>query len=116
VFSKTNWTDVSKRKKLASPTGVFTIPYLLHAYEVSESSFKRKRVEMKEGKIFRPPSEQATHHRGTSVINNSQLSKKRYNARYFFVRQKVLSDEPLAASYKGCYLTNLLLAVIKDAG
>jgi hypothetical protein len=29
-------------KKAGVPTGVFTIPYLIHAYDVSESSFKRK--------------------------------------------------------------------------
>jgi hypothetical protein len=76
-----------------------TVPYLLHAYDVSESSFKRKRKEIKEGKTCKPPVEKATHHRGTSVINNSQLSKERYNARYFFVRKKLLSGDPPEASY-----------------
>ncbi len=97
-----------QKKKSGIPTGVFTIPYLLHAYDGFESPFKRKRIEMKEEKISRPPAEQATHHRGTSVINNSQLSKERYdNARYFFFRQKVLSDEPPAASNKGCWVTHM---------
>ncbi len=96
-----------QKKKTGIPTGIFTVPYLLYAYEVLESSFKRKRVEMKEGKISRPPAEQAMHHRGTSVINNSLLSKERHNASYFFVRQKVLAHEPPAASYKGCWVTHM---------
>jgi hypothetical protein len=60
---------------------MFRIPYLLHAYDVSESSFKRRRIETKEGKICRPPSELVMHLRGTSFINNSQICKERYKAR-----------------------------------
>jgi hypothetical protein len=29
------------KKKTGVPTGVYTMPYLLHAFDVSESSFKR---------------------------------------------------------------------------
>jgi hypothetical protein len=60
------------------------MPYLLHAYDVSESSFKRKQIEIKEGKISRPAAVNAPHHRGTSVIYNSLLSSERYNARVFW--------------------------------
>ncbi len=80
--------------KAGIPTGVYTMPYLLHAYDVSESSFKRKRIEIKEGKICRPPAVKAPHHRGRSVINNSLLSS---------VRQKLLTGEPPEASYTGSW-------------
>jgi hypothetical protein len=92
-----------QKNKAGIPTGVFTVPYLLHAYDLSESSFKRKRKESKEGKICKPVAAQANHHRGTSVINNSQLSKERYNARYFFVRKKMMSGDPPAATYTGAW-------------
>jgi hypothetical protein len=72
-----------QKKKAGIPTGVYAVTYLLHAYDVSESSFKRKRIEIKEGKICRPVAVKAPHHRGTSVIYNSILSSERYNARYF---------------------------------
>ena len=41
------------------------------------------------------------------MINNSQLCKERYKARYVFVQQKVLSDELPDASYKGCWVTHM---------
>ncbi len=85
--------DGRYQKKAGIPTGVFTVPYLLYAYDVSEMSFKRKRKDLKEGKICIPLAEQAKHHRGTYVINNSQLCKEHYNARYFVVRTKFLSGE-----------------------
>ena len=62
-----------QKTKTGIPTGVFTVPYLIYAYDVSETSFKRKRKELKEGNLCIPVAEHATHHRGTSVINNSQL-------------------------------------------
>ncbi len=70
---------------------------------MSESSFKRKQIEKKEGKICRPPTVKPALNRGTSVINNSQLSSERYNARLFWVRHKLLTDEPADASYAGSW-------------
>jgi hypothetical protein len=59
-----------QNNKAGIPMDVFTVLDLLYAYDVSESSFKRKRKEIKEGKFFKPLVQKATHHRGTtSVIN-----------------------------------------------
>lgn len=97
-----------QKKKTGIPTGVFTVPYLIYAYDVSETSFKRKRKELKEGKLCIPVAEHATHHSGTSVINNSQLCKERYNARYFFVRNKVLSGESPGPNHVGLWNTHMV--------
>jgi hypothetical protein len=97
-----NRTDDSKKRRPAFQ-GVYTIPYLLHAYDVSESSFKRKRIEIKEGKICRPAAAKAHHHRGTSVINNSLQSSGRYNARFVWVRHKLLIGEPPEDNYTGSW-------------
>lgn len=94
-----------QKKKTGIPTGLFTVPYLLHAYDVSETSFKRQRKARKEGTLLKAPGEQTNRHRGTSVINNSELSKERFNAQYFFVRQKVLSEEPPKSGYVGPWET-----------
>ena len=108
VYSRGKRTVVIKKKKAGIPTGIFTVPYLIYAYDVSETSFKRKRKELKEGKLCIPVAEHATHHRGISVINNSQLCKERYNARYFFVRNKVLSGESPGSNHVGPWNTHMV--------
>jgi hypothetical protein len=50
------------------PKGIFTIPpYLLHAYNVTRSSFRRRMKDLKQGQICKPESATHTHHLGTSI-------------------------------------------------
>jgi hypothetical protein len=52
--------------------------------------------DLKEGWNCKPESATHTHHRGTSVINNSAMSKERCSPRFFFVQEKMLSGEAKA--------------------
>jgi hypothetical protein len=46
---KSNGRFESSGKSGVIPKGIFTIPYLLHAYDVTRSSFRRRMKDLKEG-------------------------------------------------------------------
>ncbi len=89
--------------KSGVPKGIFTIPYLLHAYDVKRSTFRIKMHDVKEGRIVLTETRKQTCYRSRSVINNSSMCKERYNARYFFVQEKVMSGEGPDARYEGAW-------------
>ncbi len=92
AFSKSNGQFCSTLKS-GVPKGIYTIPYLLHAYNVTRSSFRRRMKAIKEGRTVKPDSAKHTHHRGTSVINNSAMSKERYSPRCFLYKKRYEGHE-----------------------
>ena len=89
--------------KAGVPKGIFTIPYLLHAYDVSRSTFRRYMHDLKEGRMVLTEPRKQTCYRGTSVINNSTMCKERYNARFFFVQEKLVSGEAPDHRHEGAW-------------
>ncbi len=110
VHEKSNGR-VESSSKAGVPKGIFTIPYLLYAYDVSRSSFKRRKKDWKKdfkvGTISKPESEKPTCNHGTSVINNSAMCKERYSARFCFVQEKLLSGEGPDIWYEGIWNTHM---------
>jgi hypothetical protein len=95
VQGKSNGHFQSK-SKAGVLKAIFTIiPYFLYAYDVSRSSFKKRKKDLKEGTITQPESEKPTYNRrGTSVINDSAMCKERYSARFVCPRKIVVRRRP----------------------
>ena len=53
--------------KAGVPKGIFTIPYLLHAYDVSRSTFRRYMHDLKEGRMVLTEPRKQTKHRVVPV-------------------------------------------------
>jgi hypothetical protein len=84
--------------KAGIPKGVYTIPYLLHAYDVPRSTFKRRKKEMKEGTVSKPDSEKMTYNQSWHFRHQQQPN----------VQEKLLSGgSPAASCSKGNWQTHM---------
>ncbi len=79
--------------QLDVPKQVWTIPYLLYAYDVKRSNFHNKRKADKNGvtNLTEGIEKQIQFNKGDCVITNRVASRRHYNARYFFSRLKALA-------------------------
>lgn len=68
------------------PKGPYTIPYLLHAYGVSRTTFQRKRKQDRQGGL-KLKIDRRTLRKGQFVIENRELAASKYNARFFFASE-----------------------------
>jgi hypothetical protein len=86
---------VSKKKEsqLDIPKNFWTIPYLLHAYDVKRSNFHNKRRADKNGvnNLTDEYKKRIQFNKGDCVITNRAASRRHYNARYLFSRLKALA-------------------------
>jgi hypothetical protein len=73
------------------PKNMWTIPYLLHAYDVKRSNFQNKRNQNKKGAAMLTQQEEKQYNKGDCVITNRAASRRTYNAKHFFARKKALS-------------------------
>jgi hypothetical protein len=73
------------------PKNMWTIPYLLHAYDVKRSNFQNKRKQDRKGAAMLTQKEKKQYNKGDCVITNRAASRRMYNAKYFFARKKALS-------------------------
>ncbi len=96
---------VTTKRACRRAEGNLTIPYLLHAYDIKRSSFRRRMKDVKEGLM--PEFVKPTCNCGTSVIHNSAMCKERYNARFFFVQEKPLLGEVPDVRYEGDWNTHM---------
>jgi hypothetical protein len=65
---------------------------LVYAYGVDRATFRRRLKAEKDGIVI---GGTIGKHIGTSVINNRQLARERYDAKFFYARQKALmNSEP----------------------
>ncbi len=82
--------SVKKDSQVGVPKNMWTIPYLLHAYDVKRLNFQNKRKIDKEGaaKITGGYKKRQLWNKGTCVITNREAAKRKYNARYFFLERK----------------------------
>ena len=84
---------VSQRKEsqLHVPKNIWTIPYLLHAYDVKRSSFMDKRTLDRKGVAFLTEKHRKQYNKGDCVITNRAASRRKYSDVYFFARVKALA-------------------------
>ena len=68
-------------KNVDVPKNHLSIAYLLHAYDIGSSTFKRLRL--RNGK---PLEKQVPHNKGQSVIANAELAGTLYTSRFFYVK------------------------------
>jgi hypothetical protein len=77
---------------------MWTLGFLLHAYGVDKATFRRRLKAEKEGRVV---GTTIGKHIGTSVISNRQLARERYDAKFFYAREKALTNlEPTLATQK----------------
>jgi hypothetical protein len=72
---------------------MWTIPFLLHAYEVKRSNFQNKRRDDKNGinRLTEGLKRRVQFNKGDCVITNRVASKRMYNPRYCFSRMNALN-------------------------
>jgi hypothetical protein len=84
--------------QIGIPKNIWTLGYLVYAYDVDKATFRRRLKAAKEGI---PIGETIGKHMGTSVITNRQLARERYDAKFFYAREKALqSREQTEPAYK----------------
>ena len=85
--------SVKKDSQRDIPKNMWTIPYLLHAYDVKRSNFQNKRSDDKQGinRLTEGLKRRTQYNVGDCVITNRAASKRMYTARYFYSRAKALN-------------------------
>jgi hypothetical protein len=81
------FVSIKKSTQLGVPKNIYTIPYLMWAYNVNKCTFKRKLKEAKQGytSVITPKK-----HMGTSVVDCREMVRKRFNAKHFYSLQQAL--------------------------
>jgi hypothetical protein len=82
-----------KDSQVGVPKNMWTIPYLLHAYDVKRSNFQNKRRADKKGanKLTGASANRIQYNKGDCVISNRAASRRKYTAKYFYSRAKALN-------------------------
>jgi hypothetical protein len=70
------------------PLNVYTIPYLMWAYNVNKCSFKRRLKSEKLGINIKPDVSASPVNKGLSVIESRELALERYNPKCFYAHEK----------------------------
>jgi hypothetical protein len=78
------FVSLKKASQMEVPKNVWTLGYLVYAYNIDEATFRRRLKTEKEGIVVGAP---IGKHIGTSVINNRQLARERYDAKFFNARE-----------------------------
>jgi hypothetical protein len=85
------FVSLKKDSQLNVPKNMWTIPYLLPAYDVKRSTFKDK-VEMdKKGITTLTGVKRKQYNKGDCVIKDRVASRRKYSDKYFFARMKALA-------------------------
>jgi hypothetical protein len=87
------FVSLKKESQAEVPKNMWTIPFLLYAYDVKRSNFQNKRKNDKLGvsKLTKRLTKRVQWNKGECVITDRAASRRKYNARYFFSRMKALN-------------------------
>jgi hypothetical protein len=87
------FVSLKKESQADVPKNMWTIPFLLYAYDVKRSNFQNKRKNDKLGvsKLTEGLKKRVQYNKGDCVITDRSASRRKYNARYFFSRMKALN-------------------------
>ena len=82
------FVSLKKMTQRGVPKGVFTIPYLLHAYNVSRSTFNRKRKlrDVAPNDVMKSTTH-GQHNKGKNVINDREFAQRLFTPSYFFIQE-----------------------------
>jgi hypothetical protein len=79
----------SKRQK-GVPLNVYTIPYLMWAYNVNKCSFKRRLKNEKMGIKIKADNTDSPVNKGLSVIESRELALERFNPKFFYAHEQAM--------------------------
>ena len=79
------FVSMKKESQRNVPKNPYTLPYLLHAYDVSRTTFQRYR-KMGETTHLTKPKRKTNANLGLNVIDDLNFAKQRFTARFFFVQ------------------------------
>jgi hypothetical protein len=85
------FVSTKKESQQDIPKNMWTIPFLLHAYDVKRSNFQNKKRADKKGKAV-VVQKQGGFNRGDCVITNRAAAKRVYSPKFFFSRTKALAS------------------------
>jgi hypothetical protein len=89
------FVSLKKASQMGVPKNMWAPGHLIYAYGVDRATFRRRLKAEKEGMVI---GETIGKHIGTSVISNRQLARERYDAKFFYAREKALTNrEPTKA-------------------
>ncbi len=71
-------------KNVNVPKNHLTLTYLLHAYGMDQSTFKRLRQRGGE-----PLTKQVPHNKGLSIVTDQQFASSAFTPRYYFVQSQM---------------------------
>jgi hypothetical protein len=72
------------------PQNVYTMPYLMWAYDVNKCTFKRRLKNQKMGIAIVGDVAKPNNDKGVSVIDSRELALERYNPKFFYAHEKAL--------------------------
>ena len=78
------FVSLKKASQRGTPRNEYTIPYLLHAYNVSCTTFQRYRKLGDTSHLTKPKRQ--NKNAGLNVIDDLNFARQRFTARYFFVQ------------------------------
>jgi hypothetical protein len=90
--SRGKFTSMKKASQGGIPKNVYTIPFLIYAYGVPETTFKRWRKSARSGINRNQDNAVPEALKPGNVIEEHTVAREYYNARYFYV-EKRLSEE-----------------------
>ena len=90
---KGKFVSEKKDSQLGVPKNMWTIPFLLYAYDVKRSNFQNKRRDDKKGVCVLTGglAKRVQYNKGDCVISNRVVSRRKYTAKYFYSRSKALN-------------------------
>jgi hypothetical protein len=83
------FVSLKVESQIGIPKNICTLGYLVYAYDVDKATFRRRLKASKEGISI---GETVGKHIGTSVINNRQLARERFDAKFFYAREKAMQS------------------------
>ena len=81
--------SLKKSSQMHVPKNMWSLGYLVYAYGVDKATFRRRLKAEQDGIVI---GGTIGKHIGTSVINNRVLARERYDAKFFYARQKALTN------------------------
>jgi hypothetical protein len=94
------FVSLKKASQMEVPKNVWTLGYLLYAFDVDKATFRRRLKAEKEGVVV---GATIGKHIGTSVINNNRpLARERYDAKFFMQGKKLCSTASPQKPHKKC--------------
>ena len=87
------WLSKKSKSQKNIPKNPLTIPYLLYAYGVSRSSFKRRVMADRKGVPMEAFDRRKVTKTFVSVIESRTAASNMYTPRYFYVKEAIMCDD-----------------------